>query len=169
MSGSQINSTPPPHHLHPSSSQTPTQQTPVIQCQHQTGYSQREYDIWVHDMEHYSGPYDYPNWRDLVGNDESKKIAEVYLEATVLKDFIFIQLERLHQKAYDRFQSLLSQLEIHGAGVNSLSFDDQYNNIRVFENDVKGSTALSSSSQNVAFVSENTNNTNDVSTALLCF
>ncbi|GJS75949.1 hypothetical protein Tco_0725830 [Tanacetum coccineum] len=35
----------------------------------------------------------------------------------------------------------------------------------VFENDVKGSTASSSSSQNVAFVSENTNNTNDVSTA----
>ncbi|GJT89959.1 putative ribonuclease H-like domain-containing protein [Tanacetum coccineum] len=93
------------------------------------------------------------------------------------------------------FQSLLSQLEIHGAGVStedanqkflrslpsawsqvslimrtkpgvdSLSFDDLYNNLRVFENDVKGSTASSSSSQNVAFVSENTNSTNDVSTA----
>ncbi|GJW26545.1 ribonuclease H-like domain-containing protein, partial [Tanacetum coccineum] len=36
---------------------------------------------------------------------------------------------------------------------------------RVFENDVKGSTASSSSSQNVAFVSKNTNSTNDVSTA----
>ncbi|GJW90805.1 hypothetical protein Tco_0168358 [Tanacetum coccineum] len=50
-------------------------------------------------------------------------------------------------------------------GVDSLSFDDLYNNLRVFENDVKGSTASSSSTQNVAFVSENTNNTNDVSTA----
>ncbi|GJU37644.1 ribonuclease H-like domain-containing protein [Tanacetum coccineum] len=98
-------------------------------------------------------------------------------------------------KAYDRFQSLLSQLEIHGAGVStkdanqkflrslpsawsqvslimrtkpgvdSLSFDDLYNNLRVFENDVKGSTASSSSTQNVAFVSENTISTNDVSTA----
>ncbi|GJR07527.1 ribonuclease H-like domain-containing protein [Tanacetum coccineum] len=49
-------------------------------------------------------------------------------------------------------------------GVDSLSFDDLYNNLRVFESDVKGSTA-SSSSQNVAFVSENTSSTNDVSTA----
>ncbi|GJW78638.1 hypothetical protein Tco_0140320 [Tanacetum coccineum] len=49
-------------------------------------------------------------------------------------------------------------------GVDSLSFDDLYNNLRVFENDVKGSTASSSSTQNVAFVSENTSSTNDVST-----
>ncbi|GJT36157.1 hypothetical protein Tco_0926576 [Tanacetum coccineum] len=99
-------------------------------------------------------------------------------------------------KGYDRFQSLLSQLEIHGAGVSTedanqkflrslpsawsqvslimrtkpgvdtLSFDDLYNNLRVFESDIKGSTASSSSSpQNVAFVSENTNSTNEVSTA----
>ncbi|GJR52393.1 putative ribonuclease H-like domain-containing protein [Tanacetum coccineum] len=50
-------------------------------------------------------------------------------------------------------------------GVDSLSFDDLYNNPRVFENDVKGSTTSSSSTQNVAFVSENTSSTNDVSTA----
>ncbi|GKF09932.1 hypothetical protein Tco_0044156, partial [Tanacetum coccineum] len=37
--------------------------------------------------------------------------------------------------------------------------------LRVFENDVKGSTTSSSSTQNVAFVSENTSSTNDVSTA----
>ncbi|GKA22332.1 ribonuclease H-like domain-containing protein [Tanacetum coccineum] len=98
-------------------------------------------------------------------------------------------------KKMQKFQSLLSQLEIHGAGVStedanqkflrslpsawsqvslimrtkpgvdSLSFDDLYNNLRVFESDVKGSTASSSSTQNVAFVSENTSSTNDVSTA----
>ncbi|GKA77251.1 ribonuclease H-like domain-containing protein [Tanacetum coccineum] len=91
---------------------------------------------------------------------------------------------------------LLSQLEIHGACVStedsnqkflrflpsswsqvslvmrtkpivdSLSFDDLYNNLRVFESDVKGSTGSSSSTQNVAFVSsESTSSTNDVSTA----
>ncbi|GKC10650.1 ribonuclease H-like domain-containing protein, partial [Tanacetum coccineum] len=36
-------------------------------------------------------------------------------------------------------------------GVNSLSFDDLYNNLKVFESDVKGSTRSSSSAQNVAF------------------
>ncbi|GJT55276.1 hypothetical protein Tco_0990330 [Tanacetum coccineum] len=50
-------------------------------------------------------------------------------------------------------------------GMDSLSFDNLYNNLRVFENDVKGSTPSSSNLQNVAFVSENTSNTNDVSTA----
>ncbi|GJU13430.1 ribonuclease H-like domain-containing protein [Tanacetum coccineum] len=65
----------------------------------------------------------------------------------------------------DWFQSLLSQLEIHGAGPDQgrqSQFDDLYNNLRVFENDVKGSTASSSSTQNVAFVSENTSSTNDL-------
>ncbi|GJS66785.1 hypothetical protein Tco_0681349 [Tanacetum coccineum] len=51
------------------------------------------------------------------------------------------------------------------ARMDSLNFDDLYNNLRVFENDVKGSTASSSNTQNVAFVSENTSSTNDVSTA----
>nr|GEW41677.1 retrovirus-related Pol polyprotein from transposon TNT 1-94 [Tanacetum cinerariifolium] len=51
-------------------------------------------------------------------------------------------------------------------GVDSLSFDDLYNNLRVFESDVKGSTASSSSTHNVAFVSsDNTSSTNEVSTA----
>ncbi|GJV43455.1 putative ribonuclease H-like domain-containing protein [Tanacetum coccineum] len=85
-------------------------------------------------------------------------------DAKEMWDAIKSRFEGLH-KGYDRLQSLLSQLEIHGAGVDSLSFDDLYNNLRVFKNDVKGSTASPSSTHNVAFVSENTISTNDVSTA----
>nr|GEV69265.1 ribonuclease H-like domain-containing protein [Tanacetum cinerariifolium] len=98
--------------------------------------------------------------------------------------------------AKEMFQTLLSLLEIHGIGVlhedanqkflrslpsfwsqvalimrtkpglNTFSFDDLYNNLRVFERDVKGTTASSSSNtKNVAFVSaDNTSSTNDVST-----
>ncbi|GJZ92038.1 ribonuclease H-like domain-containing protein [Tanacetum coccineum] len=124
------------------------------------------------------------------GNDESKKMQK-YILKQQFEGFSVSNSEGLH-KGYDRFQSLLSQLEIHGAGVStedanqkflrslpsawsqvslimrtkpgvdSLSFDDLYNNLRVFESDVKGSTASSSSTQNVAFVSENTSSTNDV-------
>ncbi|GJT63360.1 hypothetical protein Tco_1006893 [Tanacetum coccineum] len=128
------------------------------------------------------------------GNDESKKMQK-YILKQQFKSFSVSNSEGLH-KGYDRFQSLLSQLEIHGAsvstedanqkflrslpaswsqvslimrtkpGVDTLSFDDLYNNLRVFESDIKGSTASSSSTQNVAFVSsESTNSTNDVSTA----
>ncbi|GKA87355.1 hypothetical protein Tco_0809119 [Tanacetum coccineum] len=97
------------------------------------------------------------------GNDESKKMQK-YILKQQFEGFSVSNSEGLH-KGYDRFQSLLSQLEIHGAGVDSLSFDDLYNNLRVFESDVKGSTTSSFSTQNVAFVSENTSSTNDVSTA----
>ncbi|GKC29233.1 ribonuclease H-like domain-containing protein, partial [Tanacetum coccineum] len=97
------------------------------------------------------------------GNDESKKMQK-YILKQQFEGFSVSNTEGLH-KGYDRFQSLLSQLEIHGAGVDSLSFDDLYNNLRVFESDIKGSTVSSSSPQNVAFVSENTSSTNDVSTA----
>ncbi|GJU20747.1 putative ribonuclease H-like domain-containing protein [Tanacetum coccineum] len=127
------------------------------------------------------------------GNDESKKMQK-YILKQQFEGFFVSNSEGLH-KGYDRFQSLLSQLEIHGAGVStmdanqkflrslpsawsqvslvmrtkpgvdSLSFDDLYNNLRVFEFDVKGSNASSLNTQNVAFVLENTSSTNDVSTA----
>ncbi|GKD95519.1 ribonuclease H-like domain-containing protein [Tanacetum coccineum] len=59
-----------------------------------------------------------------------------------------------------KMQNLLSQLEIHGAGV---TVEDATQ--KVFESDVKGSTASSSSTLNMAFVSKNTSSTNEVSTA----
>ncbi|GJS82519.1 ribonuclease H-like domain-containing protein [Tanacetum coccineum] len=128
------------------------------------------------------------------GNDESKKMPK-YILKQQFESFSVSNSEGLH-KGYDRFQSLLSQLKIHGAGVSTedanqkflrslpaswsqvslimrtnprvdtLSFDDLYNNLRVFESDIKGSTTSSFSTHNVAFVSyDSTNITNDVRTA----
>nr|GEW19430.1 ribonuclease H-like domain-containing protein [Tanacetum cinerariifolium] len=125
------------------------------------------------------------------GNDESKKMHK-YLLKQQFESFSVSNLEGLH-KGYDRFQSLLGQLETHGAGVSTedanqkflrslhsfwsqvssiirtkprvdtLNFDDLYNNLIVFESDVKGSTRSSSSIPNVAFVSaNNTSSTNEV-------
>ncbi|GJY21563.1 ribonuclease H-like domain-containing protein [Tanacetum coccineum] len=95
------------------------------------------------------------------GNDESKKMQK-YILKQQFKGFSVSNSEGLH-KGYDRFQSLLSLLEIHGAGVSTEDANQKI--LRVFESTVKGSTASSSSTQNVAFVSENTSSTNDVSTA----
>ncbi|GJX79967.1 hypothetical protein Tco_0328116 [Tanacetum coccineum] len=85
-----------------------------------------------------------------------------YILKQQFEGFSVSNSEGLH-KGYDRFQSLLSQLEIHDAGVSTEYANHKF--FRVFESDVKGSTASSSSTQNVAFVSENTSSTNDVSTA----
>ncbi|GJT63461.1 hypothetical protein Tco_1006994 [Tanacetum coccineum] len=99
-------------------------------------------------------------------------------------------------KAYDMFQKLISLLEVHGAavsnedtnhkflralpsswnnvalimrnkaGIDDLDIDDLYNNLKVFEADIKGSSGSSSNSQNVAFLSaENTSSSNEVNTA----
>ncbi|GJW83823.1 putative ribonuclease H-like domain-containing protein [Tanacetum coccineum] len=48
------------------------------------------------------------------GNDESRN-AQVYLEEQQFKDSPVSNAERSFTRGYDRFQSLLSQLEIHGA------------------------------------------------------
>nr|GEV76869.1 hypothetical protein [Tanacetum cinerariifolium] len=178
-----------------------------------------EYDIWAMKIEHYLEHTDYPIWeviqkgnghvqvstdthgqiREAIksrfgGNDESEKKRKYFLKQQ-FESFSVSNSEGL-DKGYDRFQSLLSQLETHGAGVSTedanqkflrslpssrskvslimrtkpgvdtLNFDDIYNNLIVFEYDVKGSTISSSSSHNVAFVSsENTSSTNEVNTA----
>ncbi|GKC42198.1 ribonuclease H-like domain-containing protein, partial [Tanacetum coccineum] len=84
-------------------------------------------------------------------------------DAKEMWDAIKSRFEGLH-KGYDRFQSILSQLRIHGAGVSTEDANQKF--LRIFESDVKGSTGSSSSVQNIAFVSsESTNSTNDVSTA----
>ncbi|GJU89419.1 replication protein A 70 kDa DNA-binding subunit C-like protein [Tanacetum coccineum] len=81
---------------------------------------------------------------------------------------ISISTEDANQKFLRSLPSAWSQVFLimrTMPGVNSLSFDDLYNNLKVFESDVKSSTTSSSSTQNVAFVSENTSSTNKVSTA----
>nr|GEV68559.1 ribonuclease H-like domain-containing protein [Tanacetum cinerariifolium] len=98
------------------------------------------------------------------GNDESKKMQK-YLLKQQFEGFYVSSSEGLH-KGYDRFQTLLTLIMRTKPWLDTLSFDDLYNNLRVFERDVKDTTTSSSSkSQNVAFVSaDNTSSTNDVST-----
>ncbi|GKA86708.1 hypothetical protein Tco_0808419 [Tanacetum coccineum] len=96
------------------------------------------------------------------------------------------------EKGYDRFQQLLSQLETHGAevstkdanhkflrslppacsnlamtmrtklDVDTLSIDDLYNNLRVFEQELTSTSKSSASAQNVAFVSHSKSSNNKV-------
>ncbi|GJY97639.1 ribonuclease H-like domain-containing protein [Tanacetum coccineum] len=127
------------------------------------------------------------------GNVESKKMQKNVLKQQ-FENFSVSDTEGL-DKAYDRFQKLISQLEVHGAavsnedanqkflralpsswnnialimrnkeGIDELDIDDLYNNLKVFEADIKGSSGSSSNSQNVAFLSaEDTNSINEVNT-----
>ncbi|GKE17519.1 hypothetical protein Tco_1425096, partial [Tanacetum coccineum] len=90
------------------------------------------------------------------GNKELKKMQKPILKQQY-ENFIASRSEGL-DKTYDRFQKLISQLEIH----DTMSMDDLYNNLKVYETEIKSQSSSSSNSQNVAFVSsENTSSTNE--------
>ncbi|GJU06482.1 putative ribonuclease H-like domain-containing protein, partial [Tanacetum coccineum] len=128
------------------------------------------------------------------GNVESKKMQKTVLRQQFEKKIVS-DTEGL-DKAYDRFQKLISLLEVHGAtvpnenanqkflralpsswnnvalimrnkdGIDDLDIDDLYNNLKVFEVVIKGSSGSSLNSQNVAFLStEDTSSINEVNTA----
>ncbi|GKD13218.1 hypothetical protein Tco_1197625 [Tanacetum coccineum] len=128
------------------------------------------------------------------GNVESKKMQKNVLKHQ-FENFSTASNESL-DKAYDRFQKLISQLEVHGApiskedinqkflrslpsswnqialimrnkpDIDEIDIDDLYNNLRVYEDELKRSLGSNSASQNLAFLSsENTGSTNEVSTA----
>ncbi|GJZ66018.1 putative ribonuclease H-like domain-containing protein [Tanacetum coccineum] len=115
------------------------------------------------------------------GNKESKKIQKTILKHKY-ENFAASRSEGL-DKTYDRFQKLISQLEIHSevisqevenlkllrslpsswnnialimrnkSDLDTLSMDVLYNNLKVYKPEIKGQSSSSSNSQNVAFVS----------------
>ncbi|GJS38985.1 ribonuclease H-like domain-containing protein [Tanacetum coccineum] len=124
------------------------------------------------------------------GNANSKKMQKAVFKQQ-FEAFTISSSEGL-EKGYDIFQQLLSQLEAHGAevstedanhkflkslppawsnlamtmrtkpDVDTLSIDDLYNNLRVFEQEIQGASKTSLSAQNVAFVSQSKNSSNKV-------
>nr|GFA19924.1 hypothetical protein [Tanacetum cinerariifolium] len=124
------------------------------------------------------------------GNKESKKMHKTIMKQQYEK-FIASRSEGL-DKTYDRFQKLISQLELNGEVIShedanikllrslplawnnvalimrnkleieTLSMDDLYNNLKVYEAEIKGQSSSGSNSHNVAFVSsENTSSINE--------
>ncbi|GJX01206.1 retrovirus-related pol polyprotein from transposon TNT 1-94 [Tanacetum coccineum] len=126
---------------------------------------------------------------DLGGNAATKKTQRNLLKQQY-ENFTASSSEVLDQ-TFDRLQKLISQLEIHGESISqedvnqkflrslspewnthtimwrnkpeidTLSLDDLYNNLKIYELDVKGTSNSSSKTQNIAFVSsKSTNSTN---------
>nr|GEV83829.1 ribonuclease H-like domain-containing protein [Tanacetum cinerariifolium] len=99
------------------------------------------------------------------GNDESKKMQK-YLLKQQFEGFSMSTSERKFLRSLPSLWSQVALIMRTKPGLDTLSFDDQYNNLRVFEREVKCTTASSSNIQNVAFMSaKNASSTNDVSTA----
>ncbi|GKB46636.1 ribonuclease H-like domain-containing protein [Tanacetum coccineum] len=122
------------------------------------------------------------------GNKESKKVQRTLLKQQY-ENFAGSSSETMDQ-TFDRLQKLISQLEIQGEviaqedmnlkllrslpsewkthaliwrnkeEIETISLDDLYNNLKIYEPELTGSTNTSQNSQNVAFVSSNSTNSN---------
>ncbi|GJT39521.1 hypothetical protein Tco_0939386 [Tanacetum coccineum] len=123
------------------------------------------------------------------GNATTKKTWRNLLKQHY-ENFTTSSLEVLDQ-TFDRLQKLISQLEIHGESISqedvnqkflrslspewnthtivwrnkseidTLSLDDLYNNLKIYEPEVKGTSSSRTNTQTIAFVSSNsTSNTN---------
>nr|GEW45787.1 hypothetical protein [Tanacetum cinerariifolium] len=124
------------------------------------------------------------------GNKETKKVQKTLLKQQY-KNFTGSSSESLDQ-IHDRLQKLISQLEIlreslsqedinlkflrslptkwrthtliwrNMTNLEEQSLDDLFNNLKIYEAEVKNSSSTSTSTQNIAFVSSNnTDNTNE--------
>ncbi|GKF14522.1 hypothetical protein Tco_0055984 [Tanacetum coccineum] len=119
------------------------------------------------------------------GNKESKKVQRTLLNQQY-ENFTALSSETMNQ-TFDRLQKLISQLEIQGEVINqedmnlkllrslpsewkthaliwrnkveieTISLDDLYNNLKIYELELIGSANTSQNPQNVAFVSNSTN------------
>ncbi|GJZ02758.1 ribonuclease H-like domain-containing protein [Tanacetum coccineum] len=99
------------------------------------------------------------------GNEATKKTQKTLLKQ-MYKNFSAPSTESL-DFIFNRLQKIISQLAILGINdLDTMSFDDLYNNFKIVEQEVKGtaSSSSSSSSQNMAFVSS-PSSTNEVNTA----
>ncbi|GKA08572.1 ribonuclease H-like domain-containing protein [Tanacetum coccineum] len=95
------------------------------------------------------------------GNDESKKMQK-YILKQQFEGFSVSNSEGLH-KGYDRFQSLLSQLEIHGAGVSTEDANQKF--LRSLPSAWSQVSLIMRTKPGVDSLSFDDLSTNDVSTA----
>ncbi|GJX73709.1 putative ribonuclease H-like domain-containing protein [Tanacetum coccineum] len=123
------------------------------------------------------------------GNKESKKVQRTLLKQQY-ENFSGSSLETMDQ-TFNRLQKLISQLEIQGetitqedmnlkllrslpsewkthaliwrnkVEIETISLDNLYNNLKIYELELKNSTNKSQNSQNVAFVSSKDTNSNN--------
>nr|GFA80510.1 ribonuclease H-like domain-containing protein [Tanacetum cinerariifolium] len=147
--------------------------------------NQNEFDLWKMRIEQYFLMTDYFLWEVILngdsptptrvvddakslmeaiekrfgGNKEPKKVQKTLLKQQC-ENFSGSSSKSLDQ-IHDRLQKLISQLEIL-SDVEDQSLDDMFNNLKIYEAEVKSSSSTSHTTQYIAFVpSHNTDSTTE--------
>nr|GEY13744.1 hypothetical protein [Tanacetum cinerariifolium] len=82
--------------------------------------------------------------------EKLEKKNELKVKGTLLMAFL-----NEHQLKFNSYKNAKSLIERNKPDLETLSMDDIYNNLKIYETEVKGSSSSSQNSQNVAFVSSN--------------
>ncbi|GJQ92162.1 hypothetical protein Tco_0003301 [Tanacetum coccineum] len=104
------------------------------------------------------------------GNEESKKMQKNSIGGLGAPNY-----GKISQKFLRSLPLSWNQIALimrNKPDIDEIDIDDLYNNLRVYEDEMKRSSSSTSTSQNLAFLSfENTSSTNEVSTAsgILCY
>ncbi|GJX16754.1 hypothetical protein Tco_0217586 [Tanacetum coccineum] len=96
------------------------------------------------------------------GNEESKKMHKNVHGAPISKEDINQKFLRSLPPSWNQIALIMR----NKTDIVEIDIDDMYNNLRVYEDEMKRSSSSTSTSQNLAFLSfENASSTNEVSTA----
>ncbi|GKA70390.1 ribonuclease H-like domain-containing protein [Tanacetum coccineum] len=145
-----------------------------------------EYEIWRMRIEQYIQMIDYALWEVIengatlpktkiaegvmrempitTAEEKAQRRLEVKARSTLMMD-----IPNEHQLKYNSIKDakkLLKAVEKRFADLDTMSMDDLYNNLKVYEPEVKGMSSLSSSTQNMDFVSSLNNNTSSTNEAV---
>ncbi|GKB08708.1 hypothetical protein Tco_0837020 [Tanacetum coccineum] len=126
------------------------------------------YDMWKLRIEQYFQIQDYALW-DVIENGNSLKPAtqtttNVEGSSTTLIPGL-VTADEKHKERIEASEDCKSVgYPWNKPDLDTMSFDDLYNNFKIVEQEVKGTASSSSSSQNLAFMSS-TSSTNEVNTA----
>nr|GEU37091.1 retrovirus-related Pol polyprotein from transposon TNT 1-94 [Tanacetum cinerariifolium] len=144
-----------------------------------------ECEIWRTGIEQYIQMIDYAPW-EVIENGATLPITKVMkgvmtkmpITSTEEKAHSILELELLEEKLSQEYvnQKLLRSLSPewnthvvvwrNKVDLDTMSMDDLYNNLKVYEPEVKGISSLSSSTHNMAFVSSSNNNTSSTNGAV---
>ncbi|GJR42635.1 hypothetical protein Tco_1310738 [Tanacetum coccineum] len=113
-----------------------------------------EYELWRMRMEQYIQMIDYSLW-EVIENGTKEAVEKRFEGNAATKK----TQRNLLKQQYENFTA--SSSEVNKPEIDTLSLDDLYNNLKIYEPEVKGTSSSSTNTQNVAFVSSNsTNSTN---------
>ncbi|GKB36953.1 retrovirus-related pol polyprotein from transposon TNT 1-94, partial [Tanacetum coccineum] len=131
-----------------------------------------EYEIWRMRIEQYIQMIDYALW-EVIENG-SEMFDQTFDRLQKLVSQLELLDEKLSQEEVNQklLRSLSPEWNTHAvvwrnkADLDTTSMDDLYNNLKVYEPEVKGMSSSSSSTQNMAFVSSSNNNTSSTNGAV---